>query len=99
MPPARLGARMVSLLPFLVGVGIVVAHNPLHGSGRAGFPHPALASGTDAEAAQRIGVRDTQPGQPAVNEPLHSVPQNSAILTAARERAVPKPAHLEPKLA
>ena len=27
----------------------MVAHDPLHGSGRAGFPHPALASGDDAE--------------------------------------------------
>jgi hypothetical protein len=23
-------------------------HNPLHGSGQAGFPHPALALGEDA---------------------------------------------------
>ena len=31
-----------------VGVGIWVAPDPLHGSGRAGFPHPALTSGNDA---------------------------------------------------
>ena len=30
----------------------MVAHNPFHGSGRAGLPHPALASGDNAEAAQ-----------------------------------------------
>ncbi len=28
----------------------MVTHNPLHRSGRAGFPHPALASGDDATA-------------------------------------------------
>jgi len=27
----------------LVGVGIAIAHDPLHGSGRAELPHPALA--------------------------------------------------------
>jgi len=27
-------------------------HNPLHGSGQAGFPHPALALGDDAHTAQ-----------------------------------------------
>jgi hypothetical protein len=34
-----------------VGVGIMIAHNPLHGSGQAEFPHPALALGNDAHAA------------------------------------------------
>jgi hypothetical protein len=29
----------------------MVAHDPLHRSGLAVFPHPALASGDDAEAA------------------------------------------------
>jgi hypothetical protein len=31
----------------------VVTHDPLHGSGRAALPHPALASGNDAWAAAR----------------------------------------------
>jgi hypothetical protein len=34
----------------------MVAHNPLDRSGRAVLPHPALASGDDAEAAQGIGM-------------------------------------------
>ena len=29
----------------------MIAHNPLHGSGQAEFPHPALALGEDAHAA------------------------------------------------
>jgi hypothetical protein len=40
----------------IVGVGITIAHDPLHGSGRAAFPHPALALGDDAHAAQGIGI-------------------------------------------
>jgi hypothetical protein len=51
MSRARLEARMDSLCPFLVGVGIVIAHDPLHGSGRADLPHLALTSGNDAHAA------------------------------------------------
>ena len=35
---------------------------PLHGSGRAGFPHPAPASGEDAKAAQGIGMANTWAG-------------------------------------
>ena len=31
----------------------MIAHDPLPGSGRADFPHPALTSGDDAHAAQR----------------------------------------------
>jgi hypothetical protein len=31
----------------------MVAHDPLHGSGRAVFPHPALALGSDASTAHR----------------------------------------------
>jgi len=35
----------------LVGVGIMIAHNPLHRSGQAELPHPALALGNDAQTA------------------------------------------------
>jgi len=34
-----------------VGVGIMIAHNPLHRSGQAELPHPALALGNDAQTA------------------------------------------------
>src|SRR5271170_1120004 len=50
-----------------VGVGITVARDPLHGSGRAELPHPALASGNDAEAAQGIGM--TNAGWGATSAP------------------------------
>jgi hypothetical protein len=46
----------------------MIAHNPLHGSGRAELPHPALALGDDAHAAQGIGMTDSRHRQPAVEE-------------------------------
>src|SRR5580693_3538730 len=58
----------------------MIAHNPLHGSGRAGVPHPALALGDDAHAAQGIGMTDSRPRQPASDETPHAIPKNAAIL-------------------
>src|SRR5258708_16882276 len=80
-----------------VGVGIMVAHNPLHGSGQAGLPHPALTSGDDAHAAQ--GIRMTSAGgrQPAVDQAPHPVPKHAGVLAAPQERAMPEPTYLEPK--
>src|SRR6266851_5295228 len=80
-----------------VGVGTMVTHNPLHRSGRAGFPHPALALGDDAKSPERVGMPDAGRGQPAVDEPPHPVPEDAAVLTPARQRTMPEPAHLEPK--
>ena len=42
-------------------------------------------------------MKDVQRGQPAVNEPPHSVPLHPAILAALRQRPMPEPAHLRPK--
>src|SRR5208337_2166637 len=66
-----------------VGVGIVIAHDPLHGSGRAELPHPALASGDDAEAAQRVRMTDAGLGQPAFEEAPRPLPAHR-VLTAPR---------------
>jgi hypothetical protein len=73
----------------------MVAHNPLHGSGRAGLPHPALALGDDAQAAQWIVMVDANRREPAVNQPPHPVPGNTAVLTPPRQRVMPKPADLK----
>ncbi len=73
------------------------AHNPLHGSGQAGFPHPALALGDDAHAAQGIGMTDGRRRQPASDEAPHAIPKDAAFVAAPRQRAMPKPPHLEPK--
>src|SRR5258706_780547 len=75
----------------------MIAHNPLHGSGQAALPHPALALGDDAHAAQGIGMTDDRHGQPAVDEAPHAIPKDAAILAAPRQRAMPEPHHLEPK--
>jgi hypothetical protein len=69
----------------------MIAHNPLHGSGQAEFPHPALALGEDAQAMQGIGMTDGRHGQPASDEAPHAVPEYAAVLTAPRQRAVPEP--------
>jgi hypothetical protein len=64
-----------------VGVGIVIAHNPLHGSGVAAFPHPALALGDDAGAPQGIGMTDRRQRQPASDETPHArQPRAAAIV-------------------
>src|SRR5438445_2335176 len=77
----------------------MVAHNPLHGSGQAGLPHPALTSGDNAHAAQ--GIRMTSAGgrQPAVDQAPHPVPKHAGVLTAPQEPAMPEPTDLEPKRA
>ena len=73
------------------------AHNPLHGSGQAGFPHPALALGDDAHAVQGVGMTDGRQRQPASDEAPHTIPKDAAFLAAPRKRAMPEPPHLEPK--
>ncbi len=76
----------------------MIAHSPLHRSGRAAFRHAAPASGDYAKTAQRVGMTDACGRQPPVNEPLHPVSQGPAILAAARPAAMPEMADLEPKL-
>src|ERR1700676_5047854 len=80
-----------------VGVGITITHDPLHGSGRAGFPHPALALGNDAHASQRVGMTDRRQRQPASDEAPHTIPQDAAVLAPPRQRAMPLPADSESK--
>ena len=75
----------------------MIAHNPLHGSGQADFPHPALALGHDAHAAQGIGMTDGRQRQPASDEAPHAVPEDVSVLATPRQRAMPEPSHLESK--
>src|SRR2546425_5787252 len=75
----------------------MITHNPLHGSGRAVFPHPALALGDDAHAAQGIGMTDRRQRQPASEEAPHTLPVDATVLAAPRQRAMPEPSHLESK--
>jgi hypothetical protein len=41
-----------------VGVGIAIARDPLHRSGRAVLPHPAPTSGSDVEALRGPWMAD-----------------------------------------
>jgi hypothetical protein len=62
-----------------------------------GFPHPALALGDSAHAAQRIGMTDRRQRQPASDEAPHSVPENPAVLAPPPQRAMPIPTDAESK--
>ena len=75
----------------------MITHNPLHGSGQADFPHPALALGDNAHAAQGIGMTDGRQRQPASDEAPHAIPEDATVLATPRQRAIPEPSHLESK--
>src|SRR2546426_8670623 len=75
----------------------MVAHNPLHRSGRAVFPHPALALGDNAHATQGIRMVGANEWQPAVDQPPHPVPKDASVLATPRKGAMPEPPHSEPE--
>src|SRR5437773_12575193 len=54
-PPLLVGRVALTLPSTGVGVEMTIARNPLHGSGRAELPHPALASGTTASRLRGKG--------------------------------------------
>jgi len=66
----------------------MIAHNPFHGSGQAGFRHPALALGDDAHAAQGIGMTDGRRRQPASDKAPHAVPEPSHVDPKDAQRVV-----------
>jgi hypothetical protein len=63
----------------------MIAHNPLHRSGRAALPHPAPALGDDAEANERIGTTDASGRQPPDDVPLHPAPWEAVSLAATQK--------------
>src|SRR2546430_9193380 len=67
-----------------VGVGVMVAHNPLHRSGPSSFPDNALAT-------QGIGMVGANEWQPAVDQPPHPVPKDASVLATPRKGAMPVP--------
>src|SRR5437899_4093406 len=75
----------------------MVTHNPLHGSGQAGLPHPALTSGNNAHATQGIRMTSASGRQPAIDQAPHSIPKHAGVLAAPRKGAMPEPADLVPK--
>src|SRR5438034_1001553 len=77
----------------IVGVGIMVAHNPLHGSGRAALLHPALALGNNAKALPRIRVTNVSLRDPASHSALHLSPGYTGFLATALKHPPPEPSH------
>src|SRR5437867_539620 len=69
----------------------MIAHDPLHGSGRAALPHPALALGDNAEAHEGIGMANVGGWQPPVDVASHPPPRQMMALAAALEGPPPKP--------
>ena len=76
-----------------------ITDHPLHRSGRAGLPHPAPALGDDAKSLQGIGVTHADLRQVAVDQAVHSFPQDAALLAAATERSMPESRDLESETA
>src|SRR5437899_12743048 len=69
----------------------MIAHDPLHGSGRAALPHPALALGDNAEAHEGIGMANVGGWQPPVDVASHPPPRQMMARAAALEGPPPKP--------
>jgi hypothetical protein len=78
----------------MVAVGMRVAPHPPHRSRRALLTHRAPASGRDVPAQVRIRLYDAGPGEPAVDEAVHSFPIELMALAATKQRFIPKTAHL-----
>src|ERR671923_1604820 len=70
----------------------MIAHDPLHGSGHAALPHPALALGHGRQTIRWVGMANTRGWQPAVDVAVHPFPRQMMALTATPERPHPEPA-------
>src|ERR1700758_3036409 len=71
----------------------MVAHNPLHGSGRAALLHPALASGDNAKALPGIRMTNASLRDPASHAALHLSPRYMGFLATALKHPPPDPSH------
>ena len=69
----------------------MIAHDPLHRSGQAELPHPALALGRDAIALVGPRVVDADGRDPSVDVPIHSFPRDAVGLTSSPKRVPPEP--------
>src|SRR6266545_2072938 len=71
----------------------MVAHNPLHGSGRAALLHPALALGNNAKALPGIRMTNVSLRDPASHSALHLSPGYTGFLAPALKHPPPQPSH------
>ena len=71
----------------------MVAHNPLHGSGRAALLHPALASGNNAKPLPGIRMTNASLRDPTSHAALHLSPRYMGFLATALKHPPPDPSH------
>jgi len=97
--PHRLLKKMLEYLPvgLRVGVGIMIAHNPLHRSGRAELPHPAPTLGDNAQAHERIRMAHLSWREPTRNVACHATPRQVVTLAATAQDHPPEIAHCSAK--
>jgi hypothetical protein len=63
-------------------------HNPSTDPDERHYRIGALALGNDAHATRGIGMTDRRQWQPTVEEAPHTIPEDAAVLTAPRRRAI-----------
>jgi hypothetical protein len=71
----------------------MISHDPLHRSGLAALPHPALASGRDVEALARPGMVNADFRDPSIDEAVHTFPRERTCLTPATQSPAPRADH------
>ena len=74
----------------------MVAHGPLHRTGRAGLPHPAPTLGDDAKSLERLGMADARRRQPSVDV-LACVPRSGGDVVYDAGAYAPESTHLSAK--
>src|SRR6266704_6245722 len=78
----------------VIAVGTALAGGPPRRSQRAELPHWAPASGTNAKAHVREGMRHAGGRQPPISQAVNALPVQAGALAAAPQRLVPVPCHL-----
>jgi hypothetical protein len=68
----------------------MIAHDPLHRSGRAELPHPAPTLGEDAQAHERIRMTNPSRWKPSRNIAPHAVPRQVVTLAATSQYRPPQ---------
>jgi hypothetical protein len=68
----------------------MIAHDPLHRSGRAELPHPAPTLGNNAQAHKRIRMTHTGRRKPPRDQAAHTVPRQMVTLTATAQDRPPE---------
>ena len=77
----------------VVGVGIMIAHNPLHRSGRAELPHPAPTLGKNAQAHERIRLTYLSRREPSLDVARYAAPRHVVTLAATTQYRPPQVTH------